>query len=165
MTSRALALVLALFAFGCAGTLPKITTLPAQVAATDANVKNAAGNLLTIIVKADAVVDTVSKIEDQASTGGVVPANADAIFDTAIRGYVTAANTAVTAIKNGAVNSWPQLKALVDPVLSSAQRLINVAQDIGAIKSKVKAWLAQLRDGLSTAAGEFLIAKNFGGGR
>lgn len=158
-------LIIAFLLSGCATAIPRIAALPDQLDTVDANVKNVTAHLLTDILRADEVVDVVSRIEDAASKGGAVPAKADLVFDAAIRSYADLADKAVDGLKSGAVKTWPELKALVDPVLNAGNTLIATAQSIGAIKSQVTAWLIKLRDVLSAAAGEFLVSRNFGGAR
>lgn len=159
---RGLILALSLVSIsGCAGSLPRIQPLPAQVEAADTQVLAVTGNLQQLLTMAARVTDTVSRIEDEAARGGVVPVEADAAFDRAMLAYANASQAASDGLVAGGTKTWPQLKALVEPVLARGQALIDTAQSIGAIKTRVMNWLVQLRDLLSAAAGQFL----FGGAR
>lgn len=156
MKLRILVFALALAVTGGCASLPRIAPLPAQVEAADQNVKAVTGNLQQLLTMAAGVVDSVSRIEDAASKGGVVPAAADAKFDAAMLAYVDASSKASNALVSGGLTTWPQLRALVEPVLARGQQLIDTAGQIGAIKSKVKSFLVQLANVLSVVAGEFI---------
>lgn len=145
---------------GCAS-LPRIQPLPAQVEATDRNVLAVTGNLQQLLTMTARVVDTISRIEDDAARGGVVPVEADAAFDRAMLAYVDASDAASKGLTGGGLKTWPELKALVEPVLARGQALMDAASQLGAIKSRLTSFLTQFRDLLSAAAGEFL----FGGAR
>lgn len=157
-----IALIVALaFSPGCGASLPRIQPLPAHVEAVDANLTAATGNLQQLLTMAARAVDTVSKIEDEAARGGVIPTDVDAAFDKAMVAYANASDAASKGLTSGTLKTWPQLRALIEPVLAQGQQVIDVATNIGAIKSRVSSFLATLRDVLSAAAGEFL----FGGAR
>lgn len=151
----------AVLAFGGCAHLPRIPNLPEHVEAADQNLKAATGNLQQLLTMAAQAMDKVSRIEDEAARGGVVPASMDARFDVAMLAYARASQAASDGLVSGTIDSWPKLRALVDPVLARGQALIDMASDIGAIRSRVMDFLTQFRDILSAAAGEFL----FGGGR
>ncbi len=155
-----LALLVGLGSAGCAS-VPRIAPLPAEVAAVDRNLVAAVGNLQQLLTMAAEVADTVSRIEDEAARGGVVPAAADAAFDQAMVAYAKASTAASAGLVSGAATTWPALRGLVEPVLARAQGLIDTAGQIGAIRGRVSGFLAQLRDLLSAAVGEFM----FGGAR
>ncbi len=146
---------------GCAGSLPRIQPLPSQVETADRDIKAVTGNLEQLLTMAARAANTVSKIEDEAARSGVIPTGADASFDQAMLKYVKASTTASNALTSGALTTWPQLKAVVDPVLAQGQALIDTASSLGAIKSKIRGFLEQLGNALSTAVGEYM----FGGGR
>lgn len=160
MRKLLLALALSATVTGCAS-LPRIAPLPEQVVEADANVQAVTGNLMQLITMAGRAVNSVSIIEDEAAKAGAVPASADAAFDAAMRAYADASDAAAKGLVSGALKTYPELKAAVEPVLQRGQMLIDMASDIGAIKSRASSFLAALRDILSAAAGEFL----FGGGR
>lgn len=150
---------------GCAS-VPRITPLPVEVATADKDVKAVTGNLLQLLTMAAQVTNTVSKIEDDASKGGIVPAAADADFDRAMVAYANASDKAAAGLTSGATKTWPELRALVQPVLDRGQALIDQASKIGAIKTKAHDFLVQLGNVLSAAAGVFLNNLGaFGGGQ
>lgn len=164
MKGLILALALAV-TVGC-GSLPKIPALPDQVpAVADSQVITVAGNLQQLLTMSARVVNTVSLIEDEAARNGAIPAAADAKFDAAMVAYTRASDAASNGLASGALKTWPELKALVEPVLQRGQVLIDTANSLGAIQSRVRGFLLQLRDLLGAAAGEFLAGQNFGGGR
>lgn len=141
---------------GCAS-IPRIQPLPEHVAMADTQVRAVTGNLQQLLTLAAKVVDDVSRIEDAAATSGAIPASVDAQFDAAMLAYVAASERASHALVSGGLTTWPELRALVEPVLARGQALIDAASDIGAIRTRVQAFLVQLRDLLSAAAGEFLM--------
>lgn len=146
---------------GCAS-LPRIPQLPAQVeTVTDRDLTAVVGNLEQLLTLATRAALSVSRIEDEAARNGVISATADAKFDAAATAFYTAARTASDRLVHAGLSSWPEIRSLVAPVLERGQQLIDLASGIGAIKSKVAGFLAQLRDTLSAAAGELL----FGGAR
>lgn len=145
---------------GCAS-VPRIQPLPAEVAQADQHVTAVTGNLLQLLTMSAAVVNSVSKLEDEAARSGLVPAEVDAQFDAAMVAYADASDAAAKGLASGALKTWPQLRAAVEPVLARGQSLIDTAAQIGAIKTRASSFLTQLRDLLSAAAGEFM----FGGGR
>ncbi|MEO8484173.1 MAG: hypothetical protein ABI634_18320 [Acidobacteriota bacterium] len=150
---------------GCAS-IPRIAELPVQVEHADRDVKAVTGNLVQLLTMAAQVTNTVSKIEDEASKGGVIPAAADADFDRAMVAYANASDAAANGLVSGATKTWPELRALVQPVLERGQALIDAASKLGAIKSKVHDFLGQLGNVLSAAAGVFLNNLGaFGGGQ
>lgn len=145
---------------GCAS-LPRIQPLPAEVEHADRDIKAVTGNLLQLLTMSAAVMNTVSKLEDEAARSGLVPTAADAKFDAAMVAYADASDAAVKGLTSGALKTWPQLRSAVEPILARGQTLIDTAAQIGAIKTKATSFLAQLRDLLSAAVGEFM----FGGAR
>lgn len=143
---------------GCAS-VPRVQPLPEHVEMADQHVRTVTGNLQQLLTLAARVVDDVSQIEDAAARSGAIPPAVDAQFDAAMRAYVAASQRASDALVSGALTTWPELKSLVEPVLTRGQALIDVAFDIGAIRTRVQAFLFQLRDLLSAAAGEFLMGR------
>ena len=159
---RRLALVLALVVgLSACASLPRIQPLPAEIEAVDAHLTAATGNLQQLLTMSARVANAVSLIEDEAAKGGVVPPAADAAFDRAMVAYADASDAASKGLVSGARKTWPELRALVEPVLARGQALIDAAGQLGAIKGRVTNLLAQLRDLLSAAVGEFM----FGGDR
>lgn len=158
MVEKVLGLVLAvsLFSVSCAS-IPRVQPLPEHVEMADAQVLAVTGNLQQLLTLAAKVVDDVSRIEEAAAKSGAIPPSVDAQFDAAMLAYAAASQRASDALVSGGLKTWPELRALVEPVLARGQALIDMASDIGAIKTRVQAFLIQLRDLLSAAAGEFLV--------
>lgn len=150
---------------GCAGTMPRIQPLPAEVAVADRHVSAVVGNLQQLLTMTSAVADTVSQIEDDASKAGAIPPAADAVFDKAAIAYADASSRASKALVTGGVKTWPELKALVQPVLERGQVLIDTAWNIKALKSKASGFLRALRDGLMELVGQVILAGGLGGAR
>lgn len=162
LTIPLLALVVALLGSpGCAGTLPRIQALPAQIETTDRNLTAVVGNLEQLLALAVEAALPVSRIEDEAAKTGVISASVDAEFDRVATAFYAEAKRVGGALKDARLESWPALRELVQPVLDRAQALIDVAQNIGAIKSQIRGFLAKFRDALSLAVGEYM----FGGAR
>lgn len=147
---------------GCVKPLPRIPQLPTNVETTaDRDIKAVTGNLQQLLTMTSRPALTVSRIEDEAAKGGAIPASADEQFDRAATAFYTALKAASDRLVAGGLETWPELRALVAPVLEHGQRFIDLANSMGAIRSRVQTFLAQLRDTLSAAAGEFA----FGGAR
>lgn len=146
---------------GCAS-LPRIPQLPAEVeTAADRDIVAVTGNLQQLLTMTSRAALTVSRIEDEAAKGDVIPDSVDAQFDRLATQFYTALKAASDRLVQGGLKSWPELRALVAPVLERGQQLIDFANSIGAIKSKVQGFLGYLRDNLSAIAGELV----FGGAR
>ena len=152
-----LALTLAL-SVGCAS-MPRVQPLPDRVEMATDHVVAVTGNLQQLLTMAAQVVEHVSRIEDAAARSGAIPQAVDAQFDAAMLAYADVSQRASDALVSGALKTWPELRALVEPVLARGQALIEATADIGAIRTRVQAFLVQLRDLLSAAAGEFLMAR------
>jgi hypothetical protein len=161
--SRVVALLAVLaVASACVSPLPRIPQLPTNVeTATDRDIKAVVGNLQQLMTLLSRPALTISRIEDEAAKGGVIPASADAQFDHVASEFYTALKTASDRLVAGGLESWPELRALVAPVLEKGQQFVDLANNIGAIRTRIEGFLAQLRDTLSATAGEFL----FGGAR
>lgn len=149
----------------CAGTMPRIQPLPSEVAVADQHVAAVVGNLQQLLTMTAAVADTVSQIEDDASKAGAIPPAADAVFDKAALAYADASARASRALVTGGGKTWPELKALVQPVLERGQVLIDTAWNIKAVKSKAAGFLRALRDGLMELVGQVILAGGLGGAR
>lgn len=164
-TLASLVLVVSIGLGACAGTMPRIEPLPAEVAVADQHVSAVVGNLQQLLTMTAAVSDTVSQIEDEASKAGAIPPAADAMFDRAALAYADASSRASRALVTGGVKTWPELKAIVSPVLERGQVLIDTAWNIRAVKSKAAGFLRALRDGLMELVGQVILAGGLGGVR
>lgn len=146
---------------GCAS-LPRIPQLPANVETTaDRDIVAVTGNLQQLLTMTSRAALTVSRIEDEAAKGQVIPASVDAQFDQLATQFYTALKAASDRLVQGGLKTWPELRAVVAPVLERGQQLVDFAQTIGAIKTKIQGFLGYLRDNLTAIAGEFL----FGGAK
>jgi hypothetical protein len=145
ISSLVSALVLALSLSACGAKVPPIPPTPAQVEQADASVKAGAIKALGILESAGAVANRASRIEEQFYKDGVIPAD----LHKKIQGYFQqaglAAVIAINTIEAGAVETWAQLKALVDPVLASVNSLVDLVKEAA---SSVKSSLGPLVESL-----------------
>lgn len=156
LAALTVALVLSLGGLGCGLKIARITPLPAEVAMVDANITTVLANSAELIVKADRFVLPITSMEAESVKRGDISASVDATFDAIVGVYLKAADFAIAQMKAGA-KTWPQLKALVQPVLDAGQRVIDFTNSIGAIKTRAQSWLVAFRDALANLAGEFLM--------
>lgn len=160
MKKQTIALILCLFVIGaCAKPIPRLAPLPASLSCVQ-DVLPCAAKAAGILRSTAKLANTVSKIEDAASRDKIVPPSADAVFDRLMVAYADKSDAAMKAIVSG-VDTWAKLKALVDPVIVEVQRLIDMAQTLGAIKDQALSWLTAMKDVLGEALGEYA----FGGAR
>lgn len=160
---RTLVCALALLTLSGCASLPRIPALPDQVPGIEAHIVTVSGNLQQLLALSSDLVNTVSKIEDAAAQNGAVPAELDAQFDAAMVAYADASDAASRGLNAGIVSSWPQMRALVEPVLIRGQALLDLAQEMGAIRSRVRTFLTQLRDVFMEMVGQFVIGRIDGG--
>lgn len=158
-------LAIAAVGIGCGGSLPSLPNLPtsADLATAEGNVLAATGNLQQLLTLAAELTNTVSKIEDTAARAGAVPPVADAAFDRAMLAYAEASSAATAKLQTGSVKTWPELRALVEPVLARGQALIETARQLGTIRGRLENWLTTLRDTFMEIVGQFIVARNLGG--
>lgn len=157
------ALIVALFVtliiVACNGRLADIPDqVPAVVEGAEQNIYAGAGKALAFIVSADELVNAISKVEDIAARQGAVPVAADAAFDKAILEYVRVSDTAVRRIEAG-VNSWAELKRVVDPVIAAANHLVSVGTQIVGLQDRLGAFWDALKNIASEALGQLFIGR------
>lgn len=148
----AIALCLALA--GCGKPIAPVTSLPPAVAAAENDAKAGAAKALGVLIAASKVARTLGQIESQAVAEGVVPAAADKTFDSIMVAYANHSDRAAEGIFKG-VQSWDQVKALVDPVLVEVNRLIDFVNSLGALKTRAGEWGRVLKDIVSDALSGF----------
>ncbi len=152
---------------GCASrlTIPDLPSVEA-VEMTEAKVKAATGNSIELLTKLAEVVNAVGKIEHEAATVGAIPANIDKQFDRVIVEYGAYSTNAVRVLKTGAVQTWPEMRALLEPVRAKGQMVIDIVNSIGVVKTKAQELLGRLTNLLGELIGQFLVKEhNFGGAR
>lgn len=148
---------------GCGDRRVQLPSLPDQVPGIEAHITTVGGNLQQLLGLSSNLINTVSKIEDEAARNGAIPAELDAQFDAAMVAYANASDAASRGLNAGIVSSWPQLRALVEPVLKRGQELLGIAYDMGAIRGRVTTFLRSLRDVFMEMVGQFVVGRNFGG--
>lgn len=137
--------LLSFVASGCAKPIANVPAAPAVVLNAEQDVKAGAAKALGVLLSASKVARTLGQIESLAVADGVVPASVDTTFDSIMVNYANASDRAVNGILTG-VESWDRLKALVDPVIAEVNRLIDVVNSLGALKSKAGEWAQALKD-------------------
>ena len=119
------------------------------------------GNLLQLLTMTARTAVVLSRLEDEAATSGSIPPAADAAFDKAMVAYADASSRAAKVLSSGAARTYAELKALVDPVLTKGQLLVDTVNAMGSFRAKAKDFLTQFVTGLLNAWGE----AQFGGSR
>lgn len=150
---------------GCGATLPKIPNLPTAVELdkVEGGLLAVTGNSLELLTMTADAANTVSKMEDKAAKAGAVPSAADATFDKAMVEYANVSDAARKKLVDGSLKTWPEIRAVLEPVLLKGQAVIDAANSLRGMPSRFKSWVAAMRDTLLEIAGQFLVAKNFGG--
>lgn len=149
---------------GCGGKVPPITAVPAAVNAADQNVHAASIKVLGIIEGAGHVADRASQIEQALYVDGVVPDALHQSISAAFRGLATDALKAIDAIEAGTTDTWPALKAQVDPLLARVQALIDTVQQLGDKAGAFRTWVDALKEVVIETLGHLMLqGAAFGG--
>lgn len=150
---------------GCAGrTVPDLPDLPPVVDGVEQDVYAAGAKALGVLTSAARLVDAISRVEDQAARQGLIPANADAVFDSLIVQYADASDAAVSRILAG-VSTWAELRAVVQPVIDRVDALKRYAEQVGVIRQQIGEWIDALRRIVTGGLSEAIGAAAFGGTR
>lgn len=150
---------------GCAGrTVPDLPDLPPVVEGVEQDVYAASAKALGVLTSAARLVDAISRVEDQAARQGLIPANADAVFDSLIVQYADASDAAVSRILAG-VSTWAELRAVVQPVIDRVDALKRYAEQVGVIRQQIGEWIDALRRIVTGGLSEAIGAAAFGGTR
>lgn len=132
---RTLSLVLCLSAaltfWACGAKVPPVQPLPAASPVIEADVKAFSVHGLRLVNLIIDIADEASRIEVTFRDAGVVPAAAQTRIDAGFRAFTAKMRPVVTAIETGAIKSWPELKAKLDPVLVDLQSIIDAVKGAG----------------------------------
>lgn len=162
---RLIVAVMVLVSVGCAGrTVPDLPDLPPVVDGVEQDVYAAGAKALGVLTAAARLVDAISRVEDQAARQGLIPANADAVFDSLIVQYADASDAAVSRILAG-VSTWAELRAVVQPVIDRVDALKRYAEQVGVIRQQIGEWIDALRRIVTGGLSEAIGAAAFGGTR
>lgn len=145
---RKLVLVLLLgvgLSVNCGKPIQNIPQAPAVVVNADKDVHAGAAKALGVLLSASKVARTLGQIESTAVADKVVPESVDKVFDSIMVQYANASDRAVDGIQKG-VESWARLKVLLDPVIAEVNRLIDVVNSLGALKTRAGEWVNILKD-------------------
>lgn len=116
---------------GCGAKVPPVQPLPAATAVVEQDVRAFAVHALQIMDLAATVANDASRIEIDFRDRGLVPAGVQSRIDTGFRAFTAKMRVAKDAITSGAVRTWPDIKAQLDPVLADLQSIIDATKAAG----------------------------------
>ncbi len=135
LTTRHFAIIAALVAASvtvsaCAGTT-QLPNLPQVQATTDKDVRASIAKAYQLIGAALDVIDHADKYEASINATGAVPASVHKAFGDQIVSAVKALDGVNTDIKSHALTTYAQIKARIDPVISTLNALLSVTKSGG----------------------------------
>lgn len=130
---------------GCGKTLPAIPSAPVITTTADTDVRAGAIKAEGILLAAGTLANHASLIETDLAASGVIPQTVHRQIQAEFGRLAASAQSAVTSIDNGSAQSWPALKAQLDPILSDVQRIIDLSHDLSSSTSSNK-WAQALTD-------------------
>lgn len=146
MRFRATVLTVALLGLvGCGKSLPAIPSAPVISATADTDVRAGAIKAEGILLAAGTLANHASLIETELSATGVIPAPVHRQIQAEFGRLAASAQTAITSIDTGSTQSWPDLKAKLDPVLGNVQQILDLSRDLSTSTQGSK-WAQALTD-------------------
>ncbi len=116
---------------GCGAKLPPIQPLPAAVEVVDEDVKAFAARGAEILELSSAVALDASNVYVRLRDAGAVPQPLQDHISAGFRKYTASVRRAQDEIERGAIDSWPKLKGVIDPVAVDLQQLIDDVRGAG----------------------------------
>ena len=121
--------------------LPEIPPVPTTVAGADQDVR--AG-----VIKGLGIIEALGKVANRASA--IEAELPDYPGRPSVRaGFQRLATTALStidAMERGALDTWPALKAAIDPLLADVRRLQDEVLRAGSVVSRLREWLGTIWD-------------------